>query len=339
MRYRDGITNGKYLQSRLPSHSPPVRLIVWTGYDGSMLNGLQILPEWRRFFGNPTKSKLNSISNGVRYGQIGALFIAAPLIQRLGRKKPIALSSAILLVGIILQAASQNYAIFVVSRLLIGFGNTIQTTACPILISELSHPSQRTQMVGIMNSTGSQGQLLAAWITFGTASMVGSSWTWRLPSALQAVSSLFQLILSIFVPESPRWLVENNHPAEARQILLKYHAEGNAESPLLAFEISSIERTIEMERVQALTSWREWIRTAANRHRLFIVVTAGFIIQWCGNAVLSFYLHLVLESIGITLKRTQLVINGGYVSMCFSGAISFPCSSIALVAGLYSLLG
>src|ERR1700678_3358667 len=117
-----------------------------------MLNGLQILPEWRTFFGNPTGSRLGSISNGVRYGQIGALFVTAPLIQRLGRKKPITFGSAILLVGVVLQTVSQNYAMFVVSRLLIGFGNTIQTTACPILISELSHPSQRTQMVGIMNS-------------------------------------------------------------------------------------------------------------------------------------------------------------------------------------------
>jgi MFS family permease len=250
-----------------------------------MLNGLQILPEWRKFFGYPTGSRLGSISNGVRYGQLGALFIAAPLIQRLGRKKPIAIGSAILLVGVILQAAAQNYGTFVAGRFLIGFGNTIQTTACPILISELSHPSQRTQMVGIMNSTGSLGQLIAAWVTFGTASVVGS-WSWRLPSALQAVSSLFQMSLCIFVPESPRWLVEHNRVTEAREILRKYHAEGDNDSPLLEFEVSEIEKTIEEEKVQATTSWKEWIRTHANRHRLFIVVTAGFIIQcrcWRGT--------------------------------------------------------
>ncbi|KAF4626107.1 hypothetical protein G7Y89_g12054 [Cudoniella acicularis] len=289
-----------------------------SGYDGSMLNGLQLLPEWREFFGNPAGSRLGSIGNGVRYGQIAALLIAAPLIQRLGRKKPIALGSAILLVGVILQTASQNYATFVIARLLIGFGNTIQATACPILISELSHPNQRTQMVGIMNSTGSLGQLIAAWVTFKTASMAGSSWTWRLPSALQAVSSLFQLILCIFVPESPRWLVQNGHTAEAHRIICKYHAEGKEDSPLLQLEMAEIEHAIDLERIQSLTSWMEWVRTSANRHRLFIVVTAGFIIQWCGNAVLSYYLGLVLTSIGITSKWTQLLINGG---LSFNGFI------------------
>ncbi|KAE9374367.1 general substrate transporter [Stipitochalara longipes BDJ] len=283
---------------------------ITNGYDGSMLNGLQILPEWRNFFGRPTGSRLGSITNGVRYGQLGALFISAPLIQRLGRKKPIAIGSAVLLVGVILQSAAQNYGTFVAGRFLIGFGNTIQTTACPILISELSHPSQRTQMVGIMNSTGSLGQLMAAWITFGTASIVGS-WSWRLPSALQAASSLFQMILCIFVPESPRWLVEHNRIPEARRILQKYHAEGDSDFPLLQFEMVEIERTIEEEKIQAVTSWKEWIRTHANRHRLFIVVTAGFIIQWCGNAVLSNYLHLILVNIGIKSNRTQLLINGG----------------------------
>jgi MFS family permease len=165
-------------------------------------------------------------------------------------------------------------------------------------------------MVGIMNSTGSFGQLMAAWITFGTASIVGS-WSWRLPSALQAVSSLFQMILSIWVPESPRWLVEHNRTSEARQILQKYHAEGDSASPLLQFEMKEIARTIEEEKIQAVTSWKEWIRTHANRHRLFIVVTAGFIIQWCGNAVLSNYLHLILVNIGIKSNRTQLLINCG----------------------------
>jgi sugar porter (SP) family MFS transporter len=276
-----------------------------------MLNGLQLLPEWRAFFNYPTGSKLGSITNSIRYGQLGALFVSAPLIQKFGRRKPIAFGSTILLVGVVMQTTAQNYGMFVAGRFLIGFGNTIQATACPILISELAHPSQRTQIVGIMNSTGSLGQLTAAWVTFGTASMVASSWTWRVPSALQAVSSSLQLILSLFVPESPRWLVQNNRAVEARSIVCKYHAEGKDESPLVDFEMMEIERAMEIENSQALLSWREWLRTSANRHRLWIVVTAGFIIQWCGNGLLSYYLHLVLVSIGITSKKTQLLINGG----------------------------
>lgn len=283
---------------------------ITNGYDGSMLNGLQITTQWQTYFDNPTGSRLGSINNGVRYGQIGALFVTAPILQKFGRRMPIALGSAILLIGVVLQTAAQNYTMFLVGRLLIGFGNTIQTTACPILISELAHPFQRTQITGIMNTTGSLGQLMAAWITYGTAFMVGS-WSWRLPSALQALSSVFQLSLCFWVPESPRWLVYNNRRQEAWNIVSKYHAEGDESSQLLHFEMAEIDHAIEMEKAQAVTSWMEWVRTSANRYRLFIVVTVGFIIQWCGNALISYYLHLVLNSIGITSTKTQLLINGG----------------------------
>lgn len=282
---------------------------ITNGYDGSMLNGIQSVPEWQNFFDHPTGSRLGTISNGTRYGQLAALLFCAPIIQKFGRKRPIAIGSSILLCGVVLQTAAQNYAMFVVGRIMIGFGNTIQATACPILISELAYPSQRAQIVGFMNSTGSLGSLLAAWITYGTAFLAGSL-AWRLPSALQAMSSVFQLILCFFVPESPRWLVYNGRSEEAMQILTKYHAEGQDNLQLLRFEMAEIESSLELEKAQSTSSWKEWIRTPANRHRLFIVITAGFIIQWTGNALISYYLHLVLNSIGITNSKTQLIING-----------------------------
>ncbi|KFY94732.1 hypothetical protein V500_03095 [Pseudogymnoascus sp. VKM F-4518 (FW-2643)] len=282
---------------------------ITNGYDGSMLNGIQSVPQWQKFFGHPTGARLGTISNGVRYGQIGGLIFCAPIIQKFGRKWPIAFGSSLLLIGVVLQASAQSYAMFVIGRILIGFGNTIQQTACPILISELAYPDQRAQIVGFMISTGSLGSLIAAWITYGTATIAGS-WSWRSPSALQAISSLFQISLCFFVPESPRWLVHNNRRDEALEILTKYHAEGDQDSELLKFEIAEIDYALEIERAQSTSSWKEWIRTAANRRRLWIVITAGFIPQWTGNALISYYLHLVLNSIGITNSKTQLIING-----------------------------
>lgn len=259
---------------------------ITNGFDGSMLNGLQVLESWQDAMGKPKGTRLGTITSGTRYGQLAALVICAPLIQKLGRRKPIAIGSALVLVGVALQTAAVNYEMFVLARVIIGFGNTIQNTACPILAAELAHPFQRTQIIGIQNSTGSLGQIMAAWITYGTAFIVGS-WAWRLPSLLQAVSSIFQLIMSFFIPESPRWLVHNSRHEEAYRILAKYHAEGNESSQLLQFEMAEIEAAIEAEKAQALSSWLEWTRTTANRYRLFIVVTSGFIIQWCGNALIS----------------------------------------------------
>lgn len=280
------------------------------GYDGSMLNGLQSIDSWQTALGSPTGTRLGTISNGTRYGQLAALLIVAPLIERLGPRRPIAIGSCLLLIGVALQAASVNYAMFVTARVLIGFGNTIQNTACPILASELAYPYQRTKIVGIQNTTGSLGQIMAAWITYGSSFMAGS-WAWRLPSLLQALSSFFQLIMCLVLPESPRWLVYKNRHEEAHRILVKYHAEGDESSQLLQYEMGEIEATIEAEKVQAQASWFGWFHTRANRYRLFIILSSGFIIQWCGNALLSYYIHLVFISIGITDNKEQLLLNGG----------------------------
>ena len=62
--------------------------------------------------------------------------------------------------------------------------------------------------------------------TFGTFFM-NNSWSWRIPSAVQALPSVLQLFLIWFVPESPRWLVSNGREEEARRILGYWHGNGN----------------------------------------------------------------------------------------------------------------
>jgi len=66
----------------------------------------------------------------------------------------------------------------------------------------------------------------AAWTTFGTF-QIESTWSWRIPSALQALSSIVQVFLIYFCPESPRWLYSKGKDDEALQTLAYYHADGN----------------------------------------------------------------------------------------------------------------
>ena len=62
--------------------------------------------------------------------------------------------------------------------------------------------------------------------TFGTF-FINNSWSWRIPSALQALPSVLQVFLIWFVPESPRWLLSKGRDDEARKVLGYYHANGN----------------------------------------------------------------------------------------------------------------
>ena len=122
-----------------------------------------------------------------------------------------------------------------------------------------------------------------------------------------------------FMPESPRYLIANGKEDEARRILSKFHAEGDEDADVVRFELAEIRQTLEAE-TSNRSPWRAWIQTRANRRRLFIAVTLGLGIQWCGNAIISYYLKLILESIGITNSKNRLIINGSVTisSFCFA---------------------
>ncbi|KAL4937020.1 hypothetical protein BDV06DRAFT_232839 [Aspergillus oleicola] len=99
---------------------------------------------------------------------------------------------------------------------------------------------------------------------FGTR-MMDSSWSWRIPSLMQLVCPFLAL------------------PA-----LLILHASSDADSPVA-------------ENAHATTAgYAGMLLTSGNRYRLFITVSVGLFAQWVGNGVVSYYLTLALDGIGMT---------------------------------------
>ena len=199
---------------------------------------------------------------------------------------------------------------FIGARFLIGFGLTFASNGAAMLIIELAYPSYRAPLTSLYNSLWYSGAIVAAWSTFGTFK-INSSWSWRIPSALQALPSVLQLGLLWFGPESPRWLVSKGRDTEALHVLAYYHADGNKDDPLVRFEYEEIKAAIDLDRAVAATvGWMSLINTPGNRKRLTIVVALAWFSQWSGNGLVSYYLNQVFETIGITDPTTQLLING-----------------------------
>jgi sugar porter (SP) family MFS transporter len=282
------------------------------GYDGSLLNGLQSLPQWRDYFHQPSGAYLGALSNAYVFGNILAFFAASWFSDKYGRLWTIRLGTIVVSIGSAIQAAAQDYAMFFVARLIIGAGAMLLIVACPCLISELAYPSHRGVATAVYGPSWYAGATVAAWVTFGTNYMgVGDSWAWRLPSLLQCLIPAIQLVGTLFIPESPRYLIDMGREQEARDILTKYHGGNDpANLPLVEFELNEIKIAIEHDKAGEEVTWASLVKTKANRHRLFVVIFLGITQQLCGNGLVSYYLNLILDSIGITSSREQLVING-----------------------------
>ncbi|KAH0833758.1 hypothetical protein AYO21_04499 [Fonsecaea monophora] len=279
------------------------------GFDGSMMNGLQSLTQWREYFDHPDASILGVMNAIYPIGKFFGLFLTAWANDRYGRKPPIIAGLILLVIGAAIQGAAQHVAMFIIGRLVLGFGTAFVAQAAPILVSELSYPTHRGKFTALYYNTYHLGAVIAAWSTYGTF-RINSNWSWRIPSILQGAVPLLQLCLVLFVPESPRWLAAKGRTAEARRTLVKHHAGGDESSALVTFELKEIEESIRAERlINSETSYVDLIRTPANRKRTFIAVMVGWYATWSGVAVIAYYLTLVLDTIGITSASSQTLIN------------------------------
>ncbi|KFY85579.1 hypothetical protein V500_08297 [Pseudogymnoascus sp. VKM F-4518 (FW-2643)] len=280
-----------------------------TGYDGSMMNGLQTFQQWQAFMDHPTGAWLGFINGIQAIGGIITYPIQAYFADRFGRKWCLYAGLVFIILGAAIQTAARNVAMFIVARFFIGV-STSWFTAAPILITEIAYPAHRAKVTALYNCQFYVGSLLSAWITFGVRNM-DSSWAWRLPSLIQLGPPVLALFGTLFSPESPRWLISKGRNDEARKILTKFHAGGNADKPLLHFEMAEIEETITLEQhAKKSTGYIDMFKTKGNRHRLFISVTLGVFGQWVGNGVVSYYLAIILDSVGVTSVTQQTLLNG-----------------------------
>ncbi|KAF2183492.1 general substrate transporter [Zopfia rhizophila CBS 207.26] len=301
-----------------------------SGYDSSMMNGLQAVPAWDKYFDHPTGSRLGIYNAIYSLGALCAVPFVPFFSDRLGRRWTILSASFIMIIGAGLQAGSRSYSMFMASRWLLGFGIPFAIVNASSLLGELGYAKERPILTSVFNASWFIGSIVAAGTTYGTFT-IPNTWSWRIPSLLQAFPSLLQVLFMYFCPESPRWLIAKDRNEEAYEILQKYHSEGLDGEEFVRLEYAQIRTTIALELENARTfAWADMWRDTGMRRRFFLAGVTGFFTQWSGNTLISFYLKLILNQIGITNPRTvQKVILG---NTCWGFINGLP---IALIAPRY----
>ncbi|KAG8901904.1 hypothetical protein FRB99_005007 [Tulasnella sp. 403] len=280
------------------------------GFDGSMVNGLQLVEQWQDYFHDPSGPTLGLMTSVQNIGGLVALPFAPLITDGLGRRKAIFIGGFLMLNGVALQSQAHNIVQFISARALLGFGMAFSVNAAPLLVTELAYPTQRGSITAIYNSTWYVGSIFSAWITFGTFRIANSTWAWRIPSILQAIPSLLQCVLIWFCPESPRWLASKGRDEEAKEVLGKYHGDGDSYHPLVDYEYKEIRQALAIEEQFGHVSWWSLVATPGNRRRMRVIIALGFFSQWSGNGLVSYYMNLILETVGIEEAGTKTMING-----------------------------
>ncbi|KAI8173361.1 High-affinity glucose transporter [Colletotrichum sp. SAR11_239] len=282
-----------------------------SGFDSQMINALQIVEPWKDYFGNPEGSLKGIIAAAYSLGAILSLPFIPIVNDKFGRRWSIFGGSCIMILGALIQGFSQHaVGMYIVARMILGFGIPTCIVSGSSLIGELGYPKERPVLTSLFNVAYFVGQITAAAICFGTNN-IASNWSWRIPSLLQICPSLLQISFVFFLPESPRWLITQDRTEEANAILVKYHAEGDPNSEFVKAEIAQMKTVITLEMEASKQSWMDLLRTAGMRRRCLITSMLGLFTQWSGNTLISYYLGDLLGMIGMNDSLTKQKINVG----------------------------
>lgn len=237
--------------------------IMTFGYNQSLLGGMLTFSSFEKHFPELDTAHATISEKSHRstiQGTVTALYAAGGLIgavscvhqgDKLGRRRIIMIAFLIQIIGATLMASSFTLAQLIVSRILIGIGTGGVLATVPVWQSEISTASRRGAHVvttGIFIGMG----LSLALILDLCLSFVDSSLSWRLPCAFQILLSLTALIFITFMPDSPRWLIQQNRVPEARAILALLD-DIDTTSPEIEAEIRNVTNSLELSGEMSLS--------------------------------------------------------------------------------------
>lgn len=231
------------------------------GYCSSIIATTLGQPTFISYFDLDTRSNATQLIGAINgLYQAGGLFGSLSMIKFpdwIGRRKSLLLYSIITLIGGALQAGSVHIGMFLAMRLITGFGIGALVGLVPLYQSEMSPPRIRGLLVGMHGVLICVGYTLASWVGLGFYFVNASGAQWRLPLAIQCLPPLFLAIGVLFLPESPRWLIDRDRLEDAYLAFKAVRAETsdnivNNEDAILE-EFKLLQGQILHERQEALS--------------------------------------------------------------------------------------
>lgn len=162
-----------------------------------------------------TTAQAGLVSSMSFIGMFLGAAIAGMAADRFGRKMVFQVSMLFWGLGSLWCAYAPDAQNFSYARLLLGFGMGMEFPVALAIVSEFLPTAKRGRYLAIL-----EGFWPLGFITAGLLSLFFlTHFDWRTMFLVQAVPAAFLLVIRILVPESPRWLADRGHAAEAERVM------------------------------------------------------------------------------------------------------------------------
>ncbi|CDZ97895.1 lactose permease [Phaffia rhodozyma] len=279
------------------------------GYDGSLMTAIQAMPYYKSQFNLATTGSSTGLVFSIyTIGSMVGAFTAGPISDRFGRRVGMFCGGLVICIGMAVVSSAHQMGQLIAGRFILGWGVSIMTVAAPAMCVEVAPPQWRGRMVGIYNCGWFGGSVPAAAITFGTNN-IASNMSWRLPLIFQGAPCFIVMICVFFIPESPRWLMQNGRNEEALAFLVKYHGGNNRDSKLVELEWKEFQENIALDASdKRWWDYRPLIVTSNGRWRMMCVLLISVFGQFSGNG-LGYFNTVIYNNLGYTSPSIQLGLN------------------------------
>lgn len=236
---------------------------------------------------------------------VGALITSLTtgyFIDRFGRKVCIIISGVLYVTGAIVISVAMSYLVLLLGRLLLGCAISLAASSECVYVSEISTPHLRGSLLS-MNEFGiSLGFFLAYLSNLAFSGDVLNGWRWMF--GISGFLAIIMILITYFLPRSPRFLLLKNSVEEAQLIWAKIRK--------LDVSVVSVHPEMKAMIEQAHTDTKLNCQVSKSvLYGFFIAISLVLLQQFCGQPNLLFYATTVLRSFGFKGSEIALMLSVG----------------------------
>ncbi|KAM0310867.1 hypothetical protein ACHAO8_007711 [Botrytis cinerea] len=246
--------------------------------------------------------------------------LSGVLASSLGRKRVVLLADLAFVLGALIQAFTTTVWGMILGRSIVGLAVGAGSFVAPLYISELAPTMWRGRLVVLNVLFITLGQVVAYIVGWAFVEWGSLETGWRWMVGLGAVPAAVQILVMLFMPETPRWLVQVGRADEGRSVLTRVFGKGTEMQKVVDEVLKGIEREVreedEAKRLREMArktkasedswisdakdSWEELIGVGGNRRALIIACLLQGLQQLCGFNSLMYFSATIFTIVGFS---------------------------------------